>query len=123
MTTPSFSDPRAGRNVRRGDVYICDIETAGGQMWKNRPVLVVQNDRGNLWSAETIVAGLRTGGGPFLPVRVRVAAGTAGLHKDSWIDAGQLLTLKKHQLGAFVGRLPAEVMDAVDRALRISLAL
>ncbi len=123
MTTPGFPDPRAGRSVRRGEVYVCDMETAGGQMWKNRPVLVVQNDRGNLWSADTIVAGLRTGGGPFLPVRVRVSAGTAGLHKDTWIDAGQLLTLKKHQLGAFLGRMPADVMDAVDRALRISLAL
>ena len=123
MTIRSFPAPGAGRSVRRGEIYICDMETAGGQMWKNRPVLVVQNERGNLYSADTIVAGLRTDGGPFLPVRVRVSAGTAGLHKESWIDAGQLLTLKKHQLGAFIGRLPAELMEAVDRALRISLAL
>lgn len=123
MTIRSFPDPGARRNVSRGEVYICDMETAGGQMWKNRPVLVVQNDRGNLYSADTIVAGLRTGGGLFLPVRVRVSAGTAGLPKDSWIDAGHLLTLKKDQLGAFIGRMPAEVMEAVDRALRISLAL
>ena len=119
----SIPHPDFARSVRRGEVYICEMETAGGQMWKNRPVLVVQNDRGNLYSPETIVAGLRTGGGPFLPIRVRVPAGTAGLHRDSWIDAGQLLTLKKHQLGAFIGRLPAELMGAVDAALRLSLAL
>lgn len=123
MTIRNFPSPGAGRNVRRGEVYICDMETAGGQMWKNRPVLVVQNERGNLYSADTIVAGLRTGGGPSLPIRVRVSAGTAGLHKESWIDAGQLLTLQKHQLGAFIGRMPADVMEAVDRALRLSLAL
>lgn len=123
MTT-SIPHPAFGRNVRRGEVYLSNLEALGGRLWKNRPVVVVQNDRGNLFSPETIVAGIRSGDASrLLPICVKVPAGVAGLHRASVIDAGQLSTIGKMQLGAFIGRLPAEVMEALDRALRLSLAL
>ena len=39
------------------------------------------------------------------------------------IFCGQILTVSKERLGNFRGTLPADLMDAVDEALRIHLSL
>jgi mRNA interferase MazF len=112
------------RHVLRGEVYLSDLWTAGGRLQKRRPVLVVQNDTGNLHSSETIVAGIRdVGGRPPLAILVPVSRGTGGLEKDSSVDAGHVLTILRRELGRRIGRMPPEVMARVDHALRISLGL
>ena len=48
---------QAVRTVRRGDVYLADLNPAiGCEQGGIRPVLVLQNDIGNLYSPTTIVA-------------------------------------------------------------------
>ena len=48
---------QAVRTVRRGDVYLADLDPAiGCEQGGIRPVLVLQNDIGNLYSPTTIVA-------------------------------------------------------------------
>ena len=114
----------AERNVRRGEVYLLEMAAYGGRLQKVRPVLVVQNDQGNLRSAETIVAAFR--GMPekkLLPIHVVVPQGVGGLDKVSVIDAGQLSTVPIHALRRRLGGLPASLMDVVDRALEVSLGL
>ncbi len=114
----------AAERVARGDVYLCDLSQAGGPLGKRRPALVVQNEMGNLFSTETIVLGIRSGRRDRgIPVLVPVRKGVGGLDRDSVVDAGQIVTLRKSLLGARLGRLPAEVMREVDDSLRISLAL
>jgi len=114
----------AGTSVLRGEVHIADLQRPGGRPWKNRPVLVIQNDMGNRHSPETIVAAIRDAEGKRpLPVFVRVPRGIAGLEKDSVIDAAQVLTVARQELGHRLGAMPPDVMAAVDRALRISLGL
>lgn len=122
MTNPHPGGPRA---VRRGEIYIADLHAVGGPLWKRRPAVVIQNDLGNRHSAETIVAAVRTASPHrlLLPVHVPVAAGVAGLVKDSRIDLAQILTVSKEALQGPIGSLPPDVMAAVDRALRISLGL
>lgn len=110
--------------VRRGEIYLMDLSSHGGTLKKNRPVLVVQNDAGNMHSMDTIVAGIRDGvPGKMLPVFVRVARGTGGLTKDSVIDCAQLATVAKRFLNGPLGKLPPQLMDIVDRALEVSLDL
>ena len=47
---------QAVRTVRRGDVYLADLDPAiGCEQGGIRPVLVLQNDIGNLYSPTTIV--------------------------------------------------------------------
>lgn len=114
----------ASLEVRRGDVYLIDLSEYGGRLRKKRPVVVVQNDIGNRYSPETIVAAVRDPrGGRTLPVHVPLGKGTAGLAKDSLVDAGHLSTVPKEALTNFVGRLPGPGMQMVDRALRTSLNL
>ena len=112
------------RVVRRSEVYLLDLSTEGGRLVKERPVLIVQNDVGNLRSAETIVLAVRDPhGGRMLPIFVPVSGGTGGLKKDSIIDAGHILTVAKSSLGKKQGGLPPRLMATVDQALRISLEL
>lgn len=114
----------ASPEVRRGDVYLLDLASVGGRLTKARPVLVVQNDVGNRFGTETIVAAIRdVHGGRMLPVFVVVSKGTGGLRKDSVVDAGQLATVLKDDLGLKLGALPAAVMTQVDEALAISIGL
>jgi hypothetical protein len=60
---------------------------------------------------------------PAFPVFVEVSKGTAGLGKDSVVDAGQLATVLKQDLGRKLGILPDPAMREVDKALAISLGL
>lgn len=114
----------AGIEIRRGDVYLIDLAGFGGRLEKKRPVVVVQNDIGNRYSPETIVAAIRDAhGGRTLPVHVPLGKGIAGLAKDSLLDAGHISTVPKEALTHLVGRVPLPLMQGVDRALRTSLHL
>ena len=110
--------------VRRGEIYLLDLSRVGGQLTKERPVVVVQNDVGNARSRETIVLAVRDlHGGRMLPIFVSVSRELAGLKKDSVVDAGHIMTVAKSRLGHRLGSLTHRLMAAVDHALRISLEL
>ena len=111
--------------VRRGEVYLLDLSRSGSRLRKRRPVVIVQNDVGNRYSTETIVAAIRDRHGcPMLPIFVPVKRGTGGLKKDSVVDTGHLYTVGQDNLPSRpAGRLPARLIAAVDHALRLSLGL
>lgn len=110
--------------VRRGEVYLLDLSQQGGVLRKSRPVVVVQNDLGNRFGHETIVAAIRDPhGGRLLPIFVPVAKGDGGLGKDSIVDAGHLVTVAVERLGVRAGVLADATMARLDEALRISLGL
>jgi mRNA-degrading endonuclease toxin of MazEF toxin-antitoxin module len=52
-----------------------------------------------------------------------VERGVGGLLKDSLIDAGHIVTVRKDVLESPLGTMPTIVMTKVDLALRKSLAL
>jgi mRNA interferase MazF len=110
--------------VRRGEVRLLDLSAAGGRLRKTRPVVIVQNDIGNRYSDETIVLAVRDRhGGRMLPIFVPVKKGVGGLGKDSIVDAGHINTVAQEMLGEKIGTLPETVLEAIDQALKISLAL
>lgn len=109
----------------RGELYWVELQRAGGRLKKRRPVLVVQNEIANRFSPETIVVAVRDAreSKKPLPVFVRLAAGTAGLRKDSFVDAAHIHTISQHRLQRKLGRLSRSHMQRVDSALLISLGL
>lgn len=109
--------------IRRGDVLWFDFASTGAPIRKRRPALVVQNDIANRFSPQTILVAIREDSGKGLPVHVPIPAGIAGLTKDSVVDCGFVVTAPAAALGGRVGLMPAEYMQQVDRALRVSLAL
>jgi len=100
------------------------LTRAGGRLSKIRPVVVVQNNIGNRYGQETIVAAIRDPhGGRILPIFVPLKRGIGGIEKDSLIDAGHLATVSQEALTIKLGSLPAVVMEKVDQALAVSLGL
>ncbi len=111
-------------DVRRGEVYLLDTTPYGGRLGKKRPVVVVQNDIGNRFSPETLVAAIRDPhGGRPLPVYAQAPKGEGGLAKDSIVDAGHISTVPKDRLTVHLGAFSPVVMADVDRALRVSFGL
>ena len=46
-----------------------------------------------------------------------------GLAKESIIQLEQITTVDKQQILEFVGEIPIKIMEQVDKAIKISLAL
>ena len=115
---------------RRGDVVLVAFPLVTDfSQTKVRPAVVIQNDIGNRFSPNLIVAAISS----RLPSRayptnfiVRLntpeAKGT-GLDRDSVVHADIILTIPKSRVIKTLGRFSDAAMQAIDRCLRVSLDL
>lgn len=109
--------------MKRGDVYMAGLDPViGSEQGGWRPVVIVQNNRGNL-HAPTVIAVPLTGstGKPALPTHVHLPAGEAGLWRHSIALCEQVRTIEKSRLGRYLGALDGTRLDEINRALRISM--
>ena len=112
-------------DLRRGDVVLVAFPfiAAHDVQRKRPPALIVQADRYNRRRAVVVIVAITTmyrhGHLPAkVPVRRESPAGhEAGLRLDSLVDCQTLATLPREEILSRLGRLPAEVMQQVDRAL------
>lgn len=115
--------------MRRGDVCLVDFEPArGSEANKRRPAVVVSNDRANTAAQSTgrgvvTVVPLTTNIARVLPFQVLISAALGGLSRDSKAQAEQVRSVAVGRLGDPIARLPASLMDSLDDALRLHLAL
>ena len=111
--------------VCRGDIFIADLDPVmGSEQGGVRPVLVVQNDRGNRFSPTVICAAMTSKlGKNDLPTHVWVGAGDSGLKSDSLVLCEQLRTLEKRRLRVRAGRIDELVLRRVEAALRAALGM
>ena len=112
-------------NVLRGDIFFADLNpVVGSEQGGLRPVLVIQNDVGNLYSPTTIVAAITSRiKRAKLPTHVELPAARYRLERDSVVLLEQIRTIDKQRLRAKIGHLDEEAMARVDRALGISVGL
>lgn len=112
--------------VRRGEIYYADLDpVVGSETGKTRPVLIIQNDVGNLYSPTTIITVITEYSEKKASYPICVAVGKdVGLNKDSIVNLSQLRTIDKRRLvGPKLAELPDDLMEKVDTALRNSLAI
>ena len=105
--------------VARGDIFIADLDPVmGSEQGGVRPVVIVQNDRGNRF-APTVIAAAMTSklGKADLPTHVWVSARDSGLRYDSLVLCEQLRTLEKRRLRGRAGRIDGLALRRVDDAL------
>jgi len=109
--------------MKRGDIYLASLDPViGSEQGGVRPVLIVQNDMGNLHSPTVIVAAITTRHKkPRLPTHVPILASECGIRHDSVVLMEQVRTLEKTRLTKRLGSVPPETMRRVDAALRLSL--
>lgn len=113
------------RSLHRGDVVLVPFPLITDfSQSKPRPALVIQNDVGNRFSPNLIVAAI-SGKMPArdYPTNHRLQAGTAGLDRDSVVLGSVILTIPQSSVLKRLGHLDEADMQAVDACLRVSLAL
>ncbi|HIX70379.1 MULTISPECIES: type II toxin-antitoxin system PemK/MazF family toxin [Enterococcus] len=111
--------------VKRGDIYFADLSpVVGSEQGGVRPVLIIQNDRGNHFSPTVIIAAITAKmAKPKLPTHVGIKASDTGISRDSVILLEQIRTIDKSRLKEKVCRLDDKKMLAVDQALKISIGV
>lgn len=111
--------------MKRGAVFFADLSPVrGSEQGGIRPVLIIQNDLGNRYSATLIVAAITTKKvKKKLPTHLLLTKETTGLKQDSTLLVEQIRTIDKSRMQEKICQLPSEIMAEVDQALKISLAL
>lgn len=112
-------------NIKRGDIYLAALDPVmGREIAKTRPVVVVSNDKNNQFSGTVTILPL-TSKNPqaVYPFEVFLSRGSANLPKDSKIKADQIRTLDKSRMIKNIGVLDKKDLDAIDKAIKIHLAL
>ena len=111
--------------IKRGDIFYADLRpVVGSEQGGIRPVLIIQNDVGNRHSPTVICAAITSKMNKAkLPTHVELEAGRFQLVKDSVILLEQLRTIDKKRLKDRVCHLDGEILDQVDKALKVSLEL
>ncbi|MCH4285738.1 type II toxin-antitoxin system PemK/MazF family toxin [Absiella sp. AM54-8XD] len=107
--------------VRRGDVYYADLSpVVGSEQGGVRPVVVVQNDKGNKYSKTIIIAPIsKKMSKP--PIPTHVIFSDSSLSYVSMILCEQLRTIDKKRLGQWICTLDDKTIDKIDQAIRVSL--
>ena len=109
--------------MKRGDVYMAGLDPViGSEQGGTRPVVIIQNDTGNL-HAPTVIAVPVTSSAfkPSLPTHAFLPAGEGGLWRDSIALCEQVRTLEKVRLGRRLGAVSANAMRGIEKALQVSL--
>ena len=112
-------------DITRGDIFFADLDPVqGSEQGGVRPVVIVQNDRGNRFSPTVICAAMTSRlGKNDLPTHVWVSARDSGLKSDSLVLCEQIRTIEKRRLQNRVGKLAGMALARVDHALRTALGM
>lgn len=115
--------------MRRGDVVWVDLDPVrGSEADKRRPAVVVSNDGANrtaqsLGRGVVTVVPVTSRTGRVYPFQVLLPARSCGLPKASKAQAEQIRSVAVQRIGSVAGRLPGELLAALDAALRLHLSL
>jgi mRNA interferase MazF len=128
-------------SVRRGDIVSVDLggpnddvvvddaqsadgdDTRGGEIYKTRPAVVIQNDVGNKHSVTTIVTPI-SGGHTNYPFHVNLPGSMDELDKDSHVQLDQIRTVDiEERIVDKYGTVSPSQMEDIEEAIRISLGL
>ncbi len=110
------------KEVKRGELYYAQLPiNVGCEQSGKRPVVIIQNDKGNEHSPTTIVALITSQNKKYLPTHVVIS--NRALPYNSTIMAEQVRTIDKSRLGKIIGRISNEEMNYLDKALKASMHL
>ena len=111
--------------IKRGDIYLADLNPAvGSEQGGIRPILVVQNDYGNLHSRTLICAPITSRTDKTdIPTHVFLDPWDNPVTSESCVMREQLGTIDKARLKQKMGKVSDTVMPEIEQALRISIGL
>lgn len=112
-------------NVKRGDIFTADLGWGvGSEQGGYRPVLVVQNNKGNSYSPTTIIAPLTAKKTKkTLPTHINIPDWVCKTQRDSVVLCEQIRCIDTSRLGVYKSTLDDETMAQVDKALAVATGL
>lgn len=113
------------RTIKRGQIYYARLNKGcGSEQYGIRPVLIIQNNKGNRFSPTTIVASItsRIETKKHLPTHVYLPE-IAGIKYKSVIMLEQIHVIDKCRLIHRIGQLSPKMMKIVDHKLMKSCGL
>ena len=111
--------------IKRGNIYLADLgEGFGSEQGGLRPVLIVQNDKGNKYSTTYLVACITSKAKykHHLPTHY-VLPQNIGLKQDSMVMLEQIKVIDEKRIIKFISRLSPAYMKIIDKRLMISFGL
>jgi len=110
-----------GNFLFSGEIYYADLSPViGSEQGGYRPVLILQNNKGNKYSTTVIVAPISSRiTKNDLPTHVLIE--TEFLEKKSVILLEQIRTIDKKRIDEKIGVLPYKFIDKVNEAIKTSL--
>ena len=112
--------------IKRGDMFYADLSpVVGSEQGGIRPVLIIQNDRGNKYSPTVIAAAITSKMNKTkLPTHIEIEGINQGLKNNSVILTEQIRTIDKSRLKEKIGHIDDnEVMNKINNALGVSFGL
>ena len=112
--------------MERGEVWWADLgEPDGSEPGYRRPVVIVQSDAFNRSRLRTVIAVVLMTNVRLVeaPGNVLLPAKATGLPKDSVANVSQAITVDRDFLLERAGRIRGQLLQDVDKGLRLVLAL
>lgn len=104
------------KKIYKGDIYYADLNPVyGSEQGGVRPVVIVQNNIGNKYSSTVLVAPITR---KILEQPTHIFLNASEMIKyDSTILLEQIRVLDKKRLQNFIGKIPAEKMDELNKKI------
>ena len=114
----------ANKVIKRGQVYIADLgNPVGSEQGGVRPVLIVQNDKGNQYSGTVTIVPL-TGSTTKNNIPTHISLkGESFLSKESTALVEQIRTIDVLRLKKCVGFMSDHIMNEIDDAISLQTGL
>ena len=113
----------------RGEIRWVDLDPVrGNEAAKRRPAVIVSNDGANATASRLgrgviTVVPVTSNVDRVFPFQVLLDAATTGLERNSKAQAEQVRSVAVERIGHRIGMVTGELLQAVDDALRLHLAL
>lgn len=113
----------------RGEIRLVNLDPViGAEANKRRPAILVSNDGANatasrLGRGTVTVVPVTSNVSRVYPFQVKLSAEATGLRTDSKAQAEQVRSVAVQRVGPRIARVPADLMEQIDEAIRLHLAL
>jgi mRNA interferase MazF len=112
-------------NIRRGEICLASLDPVmGKEISKTRPVVIISNDKNNQFSGTVTILPITSQNlEKIYPFEGFLAKGSGNLPKDSKVKADQIRTIDKTRVLKQVGKLEANEIAEIEKAIMIHLGL
>ena len=111
------------RKYKRGEIYYADLSPViGSEQGGYRPIVILQNNRGNKHSPTVVVASITSRLGKHkIPTHVKMSS--VRLEKHSIALLEQIRTIDKSRIKEYIGNATKAEMKEIEAVLLISVGI